>query len=429
MDAKINNTIPHLVTAQAGPFYELEKLILDNQVKIEIWFREKWQKLPHLFTSSVDLRNAGFKICAVDANLFPAGFNNLNPDFFPLCIQAAQSTLYDLYPNCMKVLIIPESHTRNPYYYQNVATLAEIVQKAGYDVRIGSMLPLDKPQHIDLPDSKSLTLYPLEKKGGKLISEGFTPCLILLNNDLSEGIPELLQDISQPIEPPPHLGWSYRSKTTHFVYYQEICVEFSELLDIDMWQIFPLFQDCGEIDFVQRDGIDCLVDKSAELLSKIQQKYNEYNIEHKPFIMIKADAGTYGMAVMSVRDPEDLRKLNRKQRTSMSVAKGGRTVNRVLIQEGVYTFETVGEKQSVAEPVVYMLGQHVVGGFYRVHQARSIDENLNAPGMHFEKLAFDQCCNNPSNLNHSHLAQNQFYVYSVIARLALLACCKERANS
>ena len=35
----------------------------------------------------------------------------------------------------------------------------------------------------------------------------------------------------------------------------------------------------------------------------------------------------------------------------MSTLKGGRSVNRVIIQEGVYTFETIGEEQSVAEPV------------------------------------------------------------------------------
>jgi glutamate--cysteine ligase len=30
-------------------------------------------------STSVDLRNAGFKLAPVDTNLFPGGFNNLNP--------------------------------------------------------------------------------------------------------------------------------------------------------------------------------------------------------------------------------------------------------------------------------------------------------------------------------------------------------------
>jgi glutamate--cysteine ligase len=426
MDFKMNDIIPHILTAHRGPFYELEKHILDNRMKIESWFREAWLQYPPILTSSVDLRNSGFKISPVDTNLFPAGFNNLNPEFYPLCIQAAQSILYELYPHCMRILIIPENHTRNPHYYQSVATLANIIQNAGYEVKIGSMLAEDSPIEIKFDSAASMYLHPLQKKDNTIVCGDFVPCLILLNNDLSEGIPELLQDITQPIEPPARLGWSHRSKAHHFMLYKEICKEFSELIGIDMWHIFPLFYDCGEIDFIQKDGIECMMQKTQELLNQIQLKYNEYNIEHKPFVMVKADAGTYGMAVMSIRSPEELSNLNRKQRMSMSVAKGGRSVNRVIIQEGVYTFETIGKDQHVAEPVVYMLGQHVVGGFYRVHQSRRFDENLNAPGMHFEMLAFAECCNIPDNQDNSHQHQHQFYVYSVIARLALLASCKER---
>jgi glutamate--cysteine ligase len=42
---------------------------------------------------------------------------------------------------------------------------------------------------------------------------------------------------------------------------------------------------------------------------------------------------------------------------------------------------------AVAEPVVYMIDRYVVGGFYRIHAERGIDENLNAPGARFVPLA------------------------------------------
>ena len=70
----------------------------------------------------------------------------------------------------------------------------------------------------------------------------------------------------------------------------------------------------------------------------------------------------------------------------MAVVKEGLEVHDVIVQEGVYTFETVND--AVAEPVVYMIDHYVVGGFYRVHTERGKDENLNAPGMHFVPLAF-----------------------------------------
>jgi len=40
----------------------------------------------------------------------------------------------------------------------------------------------------------------------ELIVDNFKPDLILLNNDLSDGIPEILQSIKQPIVPP--LNWA-----------------------------------------------------------------------------------------------------------------------------------------------------------------------------------------------------------------------------
>ena len=93
---------------------------------------------------------------------------------------------------------------------------------------------------------------------------------------------------------------------------------------------------------------------------------------------MKADNGTYGMGIMTVRDVKDLDDLNRKTRNKMSVIKDGQAVQHVIIQEGVLTNERIND--AVAEPVVYMMDRYVVGGFYRVHAERGIDENLNAPG-------------------------------------------------
>ena len=132
---------------------------------------------------------------------------------------------------------------------------------------------------------------------------------------------------------------------------------------------------------------------------------------------------------MTVRSVDELRNMNRKQRTSMSKSKGGQKVQRIIIQEGVYSFETWGEDSAVAEPVVYLLGKQVVGGFYRVHKDRGIDENLNSPGMHFEPLAFARACHKPGKECSPHEQQNRFYAYGVIARLSMLAAAREIKNA
>ena len=130
-------SVPHLTTALAGPLQDLETHILANQTEIEHWFRSQWILYRAPFYSSVDLRNAGFKVAPVDTNLFPAGFNNLNPAFLPLCVHAVQAAIEHLCPQARRLIIVPESHTRNKFYLENLATLQAIIEKAGLDVRIG----------------------------------------------------------------------------------------------------------------------------------------------------------------------------------------------------------------------------------------------------------------------------------------------------
>ena len=139
-------------------------------------------------------------------------------------------------------------------------------------------------------------------------------------------------------------------------------------------------------------------------------------------MIVKADAGTYGMGVMTAKSPDDVVGLNRKQRNKMSVIKEGQQVSEVIVQEGVYTFETVAD--AVAEPVIYMIDRHVVGGFYRVHEGRGVDENLNAPGMHFTPMTFDAACL-PDMTCGPECSTNRLYAYGVVARLALLAASRE----
>ena len=423
-------TVPHLTTALTGPFQNLERLVLEKQASIEAWFRNAWRETHAPFYASVDLRNAGYKIAAVDTNLFPAGFNNLNPSFESLCIHAAQMAVEHMDEPVDKILIIPENHTRNLFYMENIASLQSIIEKAGFETRIGSLMQdLDGPLKIELESSRSVLLEPITRDQDRILAGDFNPDLILLNNDLATGKPEILKGVEQPITPPTSLGWSSRLKSSHFTFYQQVAQEFANIIDIDPWLVDPMFRNCGEVDFMKRGGIDCLSKNIDALLNAIQLKYDEHGVSCEPFVMVKADAGTYGMGVMTVRNVDDITELNRKERTKMATTKEGQKVSQVIIQEGVYTHETWGDEETVAEPVVYMLDHQVVGGFYRVHAKRSASQNLNAPGMRFEPLAFDDCCISPDPSQEPDCHQNRFYTYGVVARLALLAAAREILNA
>ncbi|NCV89361.1 MAG: glutamate--cysteine ligase, partial [Betaproteobacteria bacterium] len=323
--------------------------------------------------------------------------------------------------------VLPEPVVRP---VKEVHRLAGILRQTGLEVRLGSLNPeLVKATELELPNGQSLLLEPLQRQqsangSARLGLENFDPCAILLNNDLSAGIPESLRGLDQQVLLPPlHAGWAVRRKSHHFAAFDQVVGEFAQLLQIDPWLINPYFAVCQNVDFHERSGEQCMAEQVEQLLGRMRSKYREYGITEEAFVIVKADAGTYGMGVMSVTDPSQVVNLNRKQRNKMAVVKEGLEVSQVLLQEGVPTIEQL--EGSSAEPVVYMIDRYVVGGFYRVHQSRSRQESLNAPGMHFVPLPFETSCILPDGTEPPQAAPNRFYAYGVVARLALLAAAIE----
>jgi glutamate--cysteine ligase len=418
--------VPHLITALTGPINELEQRILDTTPAIERWFRLEWMEHTPPFYCSVDIRNAGFKLAPVDTNLFPGGWNNLTPEMLPLAVQAAMAAIEKICPEARNLLVVPEKETRNSFYWSNVLQLKRIFHQAGLNVRFGSLsAEIKAPTTLDLPTGESITIEPLIRTDRRLGLKDFDPCTILLNNDLSVGIPGILEDLhEQHLLPPLHAGWTVRRKSTHFKAYEEVSKRFGKLLGIDPWLINPMFAQCGEVNFAAGAGMDCLTSNVDALLSKIKRKYKEYGINEKPFVVVKADNGSQGMGIMTVRDVKDLDALTLQTKDRMSTTKGGQALSEVIIQEGVLTNERVND--AVAEPVVYMMDRYVVGGFYRVHAERGVDENLNAPGASYVPLAFADSGRLPQpGQKPGSSSPNRFYMYGVIARLAMLAASYE----
>lgn len=418
--------VPHLVTALTGPINELEQRILESTPVIERWFRLEWMEHTPPFYSSVDVRNAGFKLAPVDTNLYPGGWSNLTPEMLPLAVQAAMAAIEKICPEAKNLLLIPENHTRNMFYLMNVAQLQRIFYQAGLNVRLGSLNPdIKEPTDIELPNGDRVTLEPLIRDNRRLGLKHFDPCTILLNNDLSAGVPGMIEDLhEQYVLPPLHAGWHVRKKSHHFKAYEEVAKRFGKLLGMDPWLINPLFSQCEEVNFAEGTGLECLQTNTDALLNRIRKKYKEYGIQEKPFVVVKPDNGTYGMGIMTVRDAKELEDLNRKTKNKMNMIKDGQQVTDVIIQEGVLTHEKIND--AVAEPVVYMMDRYVVGGFYRVHAERGIDENLNAPGASFVPLAFEKSAQQPQpGAKPGASVPNRFYMYGVIGRLAMLAASYE----
>jgi glutamate--cysteine ligase len=157
----------------------------------------------------------------------------------------------------------------------------------------------------------------------------------------------------------------------------------------------------------------------------VRRKYKEYGINERPFVVLKADDGSGGMGLLTVRDAREVEALRtRLADTRLGAGSPPELAPEIIIQEGVATYERIND--AVAEPVVTMIDRYVVGGYYRVHADRGIDENLNAPGAAYVPLAFapqQQLPKRGSKPGAS--APNRFYMYGVIGRLAMLAASYE----
>ena len=80
---------------------------------------------------------------------------------------------------------------------------------------------------LSLADGSTLTVEPLVRTKRRLGLKHFDPCTILLNNDLSAGIPDVLKDLhEQYLLPPLHAGWAVRRKSQHFEAYEEVAKKF-----------------------------------------------------------------------------------------------------------------------------------------------------------------------------------------------------------
>jgi len=404
----------------------LKKLYEERGQEIEQWLGARRTEAEPFFYSSVDLRHSGLRLVPVDTNLYPAGFNNLSPASRARASRFIARFLEEQYPDAKRVAIIPENHTRNLGYLENLATLLSLFENAGVEVRLGSLAATaGAPIELEAPGGRKLTEYPLKRDGDTLSLEpDFTPDIVIINNDMTSGIPEILKDIAQPKLPPPCMGWFQRRKSVHFGEYKKLIDDFCKSFALDPWLFNAEFHQCGIIDFKERVGLERLAKSIDAVLARVREKYAEYGIQDEPYVFIKADSGTYGMGIMTVRSGAEILEINKKDRNKMQIIKEGTRNSEVIVQEGVPTIDKVDGKP--AEPMVYMIDGIPVGGMYRVNANRDAYENLNASGMEFTGMCdeIEDECGKWKAVNDCN-----FRSFGIIAALAALAAAREDYSS
>jgi glutamate--cysteine ligase len=397
---------------------EINRKIEGKSGEIEGWIDEQCRKVNVPLYTSVDLRISHHKITPVDTNIFPAGFNNLCPVFRERTAKLFKEHFTQSYPAAKRILIIPELHTRNPYYWENIYVIKSILESVDFSVEVGLVSDelYEDEVRFKTVAGEEVKAFRLKRDGNTVFISDFIPDLILINNDFSSKCPKVLRDIRQPVEPPVEIGWHTRRKNIHFDFYNKLAREVAGIIGIDPWII--------SIKTVSQSGVDFddpgdreKVARSADLvLNELRDEYAKRGIRENPFLFVKSNSGTYGMAVISVFGADYIRTLNAEGRKQMRVSKGGKPVRDVVIQEGIPTSLKLGS-EAVGEPVVYLVKAKTAGGFLRLNKGKSEFDNLNTKGMEFSCLSFqkEDACEKGECEKFFHLA------YQLIARTATIA--------
>jgi glutamate--cysteine ligase len=370
----------------------LQNKIIAQKPRIEEWILSLEKEVP-LFMSA-DVRDAGFKVASIDANLYPAGFNNLHETFHPLAVQNLKAGLaaYGVQP-ATRILIISEEHTRNLFYLENIHVLKSLIEQAGYPADVATAFELESESYTDRQANLQTArgnivslLHPVAAQE-KLSDYG----ALVMNHDSSAGTPPWIQQLTIPVLPAWQAGWHTRSKARHFAHYNLLMKQLGGIVGVDPWFFSPLDARITDTDINADTAREGIAAKAEILLKEIQAKYDEYQIQEKPFVFLKSDHGTYGMAMLSFDNAGEILDINRKEKNKLFKGKSSVVVKDYLLQEGVPTI--VKDGSYYAESVIMLANNRFIGKFARVNEQKDARTSLNSTGMYFKPLPLAECEN------------------------------------
>ncbi len=391
----------------------IEQRLKEQASTVEAWFIEKRAEFELPLYASFDVRDAGWKAAIVDANAFPAGFNNPQPAERELLSQLMTSHITTHLPDIERILLLPEANTRNTGYAENVGVLASLLSATGFEVVIGAPRLNGIERLVGIEGSSPLVEVDLFGEGVKAGGRGVD--LVILNDDLTIGD---FPDCKTPVMPPPGLGWYNRKKSVHFEVLQPLLDDFAEILGIDPWLLgthwFVSLDKCLDRDTCRKE-LAAEVDHCLEIIAG---KYRHYDIDASPSMFIKNDSGTYGLGILRIESGTDLLALSNRKMNRLTYGKGGSDVEDFLLQESVPTALRNGDQ--VLEPCGYAAAGETIAWFLRANSKKGVVDNLNTPSTSFL---------HPGDLNTAGklVYQRRKELHRVLSDIAGLAIAREMA--
>jgi len=389
----------------------LEEFILAHYDEINAYIDQEMSKIVVPLYSSVDIREDSHKFAPVDHNLYPAGFNNLCTIDLKKASEAFRQSIMTIDPKAKTLGILPESHTKNLMYLENIVSLKTCLEAAGFSVVLFTpdqeMFGTEKDIRLTSAKGSELQIHLARFEDGLFVIDSLPATkidVVILNHDQSNPFDLNWYEAKVPVVPSPLLGWYKRQKNRHFSIYHEILQRFGEKFSINPDLLEAHFATVAEVDFMAKEGLD----KVASAIDELKSKINHPDTK----IFMKASKGTYGMGISVVSSGEEVINMNRKNRNKMDVGKNHIKFTDILLQEGVETI--IKYDNMPAEITIYLVGGKPIGGFMRANQEKGTLDNLNSRGMVFKKFCIQ-------GIQQDHDDTIMEAAYSIIARLSTLA--------
>ncbi|MCR9203903.1 MAG: glutamate--cysteine ligase, partial [Halobacteriovoraceae bacterium] len=330
-------------------------------------------------------------------------------------IKVFRQTIKKSYKDIERIVLIPESHTKNLFYLDHLAHLQITLRDAGFEVALATfdqdLFPSGDTVSLTSHSKFELQLFKASlDKEGKIIANNNSFDLAILNNDQSTPLNVDWDACRTPVIPTPKIGWFRRQKSEHFNFYKDVIRDFSEKYSIDPNLLMADYRAIEKVDFSTKDGLEDVGKNIDEMLLGLPEGSK---------IFVKASQGTYGMGISVVSSGKEIIEMNRKNRDKMNIGKNKIKFTSVVLQEGVESVLKYDEM--AAEVAIYLVGGKPTGGFVRANSQKDSQANLNSRGMVFKKYCI-------SEIRENNDYQAKEAVYSVIARLSTIAGAKEIQN-
>lgn len=392
-------------------------LIRKNSYDISLWFEKHLKKISPPLLTTITVRDSGAKISPFDFQLFPIGLNNLcktDLKYIPTLIKGYFKQFEAGSKKIKKVMVLATAENSNPFYYEHLHVLEQLLKKSKLQVQIATLELIQKPITIQTPARKIIKIVPSFIEKQRIKADHFDPDFVYISHPFSSATH--LHEIQQPIHPPLKV-LSYKTKKSDYI---SICnrlvSDFAQILNTDPWFLKTEFQLEHQVNFDEKSGFEKVIRGIDTLLGLLQTKHQEHHITNDPSVRILSNNHAQGMGIISIHSSQELVSLYYQRKAKKTEGKSPSMINDVLIQEEIP--ESTLYKDIKGELIVYLIGGKVGGGYLRALGSTPSRNILSSR----EKL-FPSICLTGNTHSHSkkRTDSKMNLLYSHVARIGSIA--------